>query len=133
MLASGERRTHHLQAPPPTKLLQSRRLLGAGAGAVVGGSISASRMSGALLLRKLAVPTHLRAAPELKDRRRPTNPLAPPGLLHQRPPAVVAAMAVLGRSLTARLEGWLKADPPVTHLNAGLVMWHLRLFLISSA
>ena len=51
----------------------------------------------------------------------------------QRPPAVVAAMAVLGRSLTARLEGWLKADPPVTHLNTGLVMWHLRLFLISSA
>jgi len=78
-------------------------------------------------------PTHLRAAPELKDRRRPTNPLAPPGLLHQRPPAVVAAMAVLGRSLTARLEGWLRADPPVTHLNTGLVMWHLRLFLISSA
>jgi len=71
-------------------------------------------MSGALLLRKLAVPTHLRAAPELKDRRRPTNPLAPPGLLRQRPPVVVAAMAVLGRRLTARLEGGLKAAPPVT-------------------
>ena len=113
-LASGEQRTHPQQAPRPTKLLQSRLLLGAGAVAVVGGSISASMMSGALLLRKLAVPTHLRAAPELKDRRRPTNPFAPPGLLRQRLQVVVAAM---GRRLTARLEGGLKAAPPVTLLN----------------
>ena len=62
----------------------------------------------------LAVPTHLRTAPELKDRQRPTNPLAPPALLRQRPQVVVTAM---GRRLTARLEGGLKAAPPVTLLN----------------
>ena len=114
MLASGEQRTHPQQAPRPTKLLQSRLLLvaGAGEGAVVGGLISASRTSRALLLQKLAVPTRL--WPELQDRRRPTSTLAPPGLFRRRQPVVVAAMAALGSRLAASHKSGLKAAPPVT-------------------
>ena len=51
----------------------------------MGGLISASRTSRALLLQKLAVPTRL--WPELQDRRRPTSTLAPPGLFDARLPA----------------------------------------------